>query len=422
MRAVLIALIAMGGFAVGPLAVAEFDVLRPPGSDHTMVLMVGPIVASDAARFIDVVEPLSAASVVVSGPGGIMSEALDIGAEIRLRGFATMVLPDETCASACGGVWLSGVRRYMSESSNIGFHAAYSVRDGVAHETGIGNAELGSFFTQLGYGIDAIRFLTAALPKGLARLTPARALALGIDVFENRGREIVTPDQNPSIARLARRVSMISASAQNCGILFSEREKAALGSQLDDLIAEGHRRFGGEEFLRAVLRDRDGLEFDVGDRGVEWCVEQRSRWWRRNSAAARHYAARVSTARGPRRRRNGRSAPTCTSPAWTPLWRKSTPSQCGANDPGRTTREPRSEIGSACATVAVATAPAWKTPIVGACSPCSASARKVSRSELIPGRVRTRAARESGRRRPQGGGCDCAAPSPRHPSSSDWCR
>ena len=63
------------------------------------------------------------------------------------QNFATMVLPDEECASACALIWISSYRRYMSASSKIGFHAAYTTVDGKPRETGMGNAEIGSYLT-----------------------------------------------------------------------------------------------------------------------------------------------------------------------------------------------------------------------------------------------------------------------------------
>ena len=252
---------------------AEFTVLFEPSSGHPMVLMSGPIQRGDADRFFDSIQKFPSATVVLSGPGGSVKEALEIGSEIRYRGFATSVLPDEVCVSACGLIWLSGDRRYMSQQSVIGFHAAYIVRDGVPQETGMGNAEIGSFMTHLGYGIEAFRFLTAAPPNGMNRLTLGSARALGMDVYENRGFDVITPEDHPSIRRLARQASYTSAAIQLCGVFFSEAEKGALMVIVEDIFSRGHAEFGSDEFLKAVLRDRDQLEFDSRDQGFNWCIE-----------------------------------------------------------------------------------------------------------------------------------------------------
>lgn len=251
----------------------EIDVVRVPGTEYPMVFLRGLIERGDAERFIEIVDGMPTASIILSGPGGLMSEALEIGAEIRIRSFSTMVLPDEECASACGVIWLSGVRRYMADTSMIGFHAAYVIRNGVPYETGMGNAEVGSFMTHLGYSIEAIRFLTAAPPNGINWLTLDHARALGIDVYENRGFDIITPDEQPSISRLARQASLTSATVQNCGLLFDDDEKTVLRSKVKEMFYLGHEQYGGEAFGRAVLRDRDRLDHEVGNRRLQWCVE-----------------------------------------------------------------------------------------------------------------------------------------------------
>jgi hypothetical protein len=66
----------------------------------------------------------------------------------------------------------------MSANSNIGFHAAYITVDGQFRETGMGNAEIGSYLTHIGLRVEAIRFITHAPPEGMARLTVSRARAL----------------------------------------------------------------------------------------------------------------------------------------------------------------------------------------------------------------------------------------------------
>ncbi len=129
---------------------AEIQILSPPGFDVTVVTLKGKIIPGDAERFVSAVENLGKVVVAASGPGGSVNEALEIGATIRQRNFATQVLPDTECYSACALVWISGARRYMSNSSTIGFHAAWTLHNGEMRETGMGNAEIGSFLTHLG--------------------------------------------------------------------------------------------------------------------------------------------------------------------------------------------------------------------------------------------------------------------------------
>jgi len=123
---------------------AEIEKLDLPGVAVPFVLIRGPIEAGDGDKFETVVIGLSRASVILESPGGLVKEALHIGATIRLEGFATMVPADKECFSACGLIWVSGVRRYMSDTSLIGFHAAYREENGEYRESGVANAEITS--------------------------------------------------------------------------------------------------------------------------------------------------------------------------------------------------------------------------------------------------------------------------------------
>ncbi|PWE54447.1 hypothetical protein DEM27_20285 [Metarhizobium album] len=84
---------------------------------------------------------MSRASVILQSPGGLVKEALHIGATIRMEGFATMVPADKQCFSVWGLIWVSGVRRYISDTSLIGFHAAYREENGEYRESGVANAD-----------------------------------------------------------------------------------------------------------------------------------------------------------------------------------------------------------------------------------------------------------------------------------------
>ncbi len=176
--------------------VSAMDIRRitPPGVRNVeMIEIRGDVVPGDLVRFLRALEGIQSASIFLSGDGGDIEEALSVSSEIRLRGFTTNVLPDMTCASACALIWLAGVRRYMSESSRIGFHAAYRIVDGKPVETGMGNADIGSFLTHLGLSRDAIRFISSAAPDEIRWLSLADARRLGIAIYEQRGLQVVPP-------------------------------------------------------------------------------------------------------------------------------------------------------------------------------------------------------------------------------------
>lgn len=192
------ALILLSSFFEAATA-AEITVLKMPGQPFTFIMLKGEIVAGDAGKFDTIAANTDRASVVLESPGGLMSEALQIGAQIKQSGYATMVLPLAECYSACGLVWISGAHRYMSQSSIIGFHAAYKNENGQNLESGVANAEIGSFLTHMGLRIEAIRFLTTAAPNEISRLTLDRARSLGIEVYEQDGLKTTTPQEKPTV-------------------------------------------------------------------------------------------------------------------------------------------------------------------------------------------------------------------------------
>ena len=158
---------------------AEID-----AKDGGVIVISGEIVKGDAAKFaaVAVTAPAKTLVILSSGGGGTV-EGMMIGEAIRARHFQTGIPNGATCASACGLIWLAGQPRYIGESGNVGFHAAYVVKEGVASEVGNGNALVGAYLSHLGLSYDAIYFITSAAPEDMAWLHPSDAKRLGIDVI-----------------------------------------------------------------------------------------------------------------------------------------------------------------------------------------------------------------------------------------------
>ncbi len=251
---------------------AEIQILSPPGFDVTVVTLKGKIIPGDAERFVSAVENLGKVVVAASGPGGSVNEALEIGATIRQRNFATQVLPDMECYSACALVWISGARRYMSNSSTIGFHAAWTLHNGEMREAGMGNAEIGSFLTHLGLRVEAIRFITQAPPDKVALLTTQIARTLGIDIFEHQsGFDVITPVQKPTADVLAHRAVLLTSVAARCSSLFALSEQKLKEDRLA-AIREGHNLAGSEVFTNVLLYQLDLTKVEFAKTGpVDWC-------------------------------------------------------------------------------------------------------------------------------------------------------
>ena len=79
------------------------------------------------------------AIVFLESEGGLIKDALEIGARIRTLNYSTIVETGKGCYSACALIWIAGADRYMNDGSLIGVHAAYRINDGVALESGVAN-------------------------------------------------------------------------------------------------------------------------------------------------------------------------------------------------------------------------------------------------------------------------------------------
>jgi hypothetical protein len=166
-------------FAGGGRA-ATIAVSQVPSADTVMVRVSGTLVLSDAEQFRHTVAGLPKAIIAFHSDGGSVAAAIDIGRQIRLRNFSTLVPDDTRCASACALAWLGGTQRLMGSNTRIGFHAAYDPRSGA--ETGVGNALVGAYLSQIGLPDKAIVYVTQAPPKSMTWLTMSEARQVGIDV------------------------------------------------------------------------------------------------------------------------------------------------------------------------------------------------------------------------------------------------
>ncbi|QKN14308.1 hypothetical protein HR059_07455 [Sinorhizobium meliloti WSM1022] len=162
-------------------AAEVFANFGPGGS--CAVTFYGEIKPGDESIFDALTPDCRGGGVLLKSDGGSLVAGLRIGELIREKGLETAVAFDARCASACALAWLGGTKRYMSTSSWIGFHAAYTVDDlGTANESGIGNALVGAYMTTLGLPKSAVIFAASARPNEMNWLTSAHALQLGIDV------------------------------------------------------------------------------------------------------------------------------------------------------------------------------------------------------------------------------------------------
>ena len=144
------------------------------------ITVSGTIEPEDGIKFNRIVSEVKNGFVVLDSPGGAVLSGLEIGRMIRSKKFMTGVPSSTLCASSCALIWLAGSTRYAEESSMVGFHAAYVVRNGKQVETGVGNALIGAYLNELGLSDRAIVFVTKAPPEGIEQLTKAKSEQVGI--------------------------------------------------------------------------------------------------------------------------------------------------------------------------------------------------------------------------------------------------
>lgn len=262
--------------AVPAVSAANFEVLRIPGFDNLIILMTGEVIEGDAQRFEDIVDTLGGAHATlnVSGPGGLVNEALDIGAQVQQRRFATMVSAQMECYSACALIWLAGPRRYLSPDSAIGVHAAFRTReDETREESGAANARIGAFLNMIGLPLDAITYITTAPPNATLPITPAIARSLGIEVYEQHGMETVTPETAPTAYVLARQATELVAVSTRCAELL-QLEPAAARRAAEAVLSKAHEDFGGGRMAQIISWMPSKIRSDVERDGfVKWCFE-----------------------------------------------------------------------------------------------------------------------------------------------------
>lgn len=253
---------------------AEIELIGPAYSGLQLIRIAGEIVEGDASKFTDTVAGIERAIVLLQGPGGLVHEALDIGAQINIRGFATTVADETECYSACALIWLAGNRRYTSEGATIGVHAAFYQGDDTSlNVSGSGNAEIGAYLTHVGLRVEAIRYITMAEPdQGFLYLTPSISRSLGIDVYENEGVDVTTPLEAPSAPTIAFWVGRLIGVETNCGVLLGTGGQAARSAQV--LLEQGHEDFGGERFATLLTEAVDLVKAEIDEDGpLAWCMD-----------------------------------------------------------------------------------------------------------------------------------------------------
>jgi hypothetical protein len=162
-------------------AVAATFYNKDIGKGTQAIIISGEIERGDDEKFRRLTIEFPDAWVALDSPGGALIPALEIGRLIRLRGYTTVVLDKDTCTSSCALMWLAGERRLIIGSAGVGFHASYIDEAGRKVESGVANALIGHYLSQLGLSQRAVVFATKASPDQISWLTKGNKVDAGIE-------------------------------------------------------------------------------------------------------------------------------------------------------------------------------------------------------------------------------------------------
>jgi hypothetical protein len=197
-----------------PVSTFAADIKSVPpkkSDDAAFIIIEGRIKSGDDEKFRKIAAEYSDAIVLLNSEGGALVPAMDIGRTVKLRGYRTAIYKDSSCASACALIWVAGSKRVIFEGGEVGFHASYLDTDGTKLETGVGNALVGHYLSQLGFGEKTVVFATLAPPEKILWLNGETASMSGIDfdtIPDDKRRQapkVAETQQAPSPALVAPR-------------------------------------------------------------------------------------------------------------------------------------------------------------------------------------------------------------------------
>jgi hypothetical protein len=149
---------------------------------------IGPAAASWFRDRLDEAHLVAGDTILLSSPGGDLSQAAMMGEIIRSRGFVTAVgvadasgrVRPSYCASACVLVYAGGKTRYGVEGSALGVHrfvATMPVGDPIAEAQRVAGAVL-SYMTKMGVSSSIVEAMSET--KDVRWLDPKEASAMNL--------------------------------------------------------------------------------------------------------------------------------------------------------------------------------------------------------------------------------------------------
>jgi len=191
---------------VGIANAAKIDTMVASATDSTNFIYIsGEIVKGDYDRYINATRSINnnkPVFVLLEGPGGSLTEAIQIGLDINRRKYNTAAW-NGICASACAYIWLAGQRSIIDvdRDARVGFHAPYTEdKFGNKKSSNVGSAILGGYLKELGAGYRLIAYTTSVDGDSMRWLTEESAKDIGLTVeFFRRENTRQQASINPAI-------------------------------------------------------------------------------------------------------------------------------------------------------------------------------------------------------------------------------
>jgi hypothetical protein len=226
---------------------AKIETLVASTTDSTNVIHIsGEIVNGDYDRFINATRSINnnkPVLVFLEGPGGALTEAMDIGLEINRKKYNTVAW-NGVCASACAYIWLAGHRSIidLERNAKVGFHAPYHKdKFGNKKNSNVGSALLGGYLRELGAGYGVIAYATSVDGDSIRWLTETSAKDIGLTVEFFRQDNTKQASNNPAIETA--RVEITKTIGYN----------KTFNQQLSNLINSGQGRSEQADYIRRSM-------------------------------------------------------------------------------------------------------------------------------------------------------------------------
>jgi hypothetical protein len=187
-----------------------------------LIRIEGEIEYGDQEKFRKLSIIYDDAIVALDSVGGSLVAAIEIGKMVHLKGYPTLVAADAICTSGCALIWVAGSERFLSTKGRLGFHASYLDVGGRLQETGVGNALVGRFLTQLNLPERAIVFATTASPTEIKWLTETNMSNAGIDFTTLDTAPSKVAPTSPPMARTPEVVSNLPTSRESASVKLGD--------------------------------------------------------------------------------------------------------------------------------------------------------------------------------------------------------